>query len=1608
MPLRHCDLDLDLVWLPPPVSVCDQLGFLYLRMVVAAFIYDLLLYVVTRGACRKGGFQAREGRFDVRVRAAEAMRARTRQRTRRRVWRRTCRSAACKLTRIWVALTLLIAEARSVPRCVFSSVPRTSAPNLRTEGARLLAGAVTRAPPPRAPWFSTWTAIGEASNPGPSTGLMSDHYVPVFSRLGGGYSVELYPPEDAAAVREGHQWSDHDLERFLQQCEVDAGWRDSIDCQLRCDGDQRLTEDHHMGAGSFAQPSIDELSDGEMGGGPRAALAMGVDRACDTMHRDGTVSGHAPVLAQPISGPGPAAEPVLVEDVDARSPSDATIGEDDLATLGPMHVPAPPLAHGGQRRMRPRGKRRRQQMSFYLANTSGKPQLLNALDQLRHRRGMTVAVMCQEHLTPFRGLADLQHSTRAIGWKFAPSPAARGKGGGPSAGVGVAVPAQHGWATAGGADTWDLSPPGSPGRIAAAWVQAGCAGGVLVISMYLWDSEGLTPRNMRIVEAAIEAGRAYGGLWIVGGDQNMTPAELSNGLDRLLARADAVVRAPEEPTCYPSTGAPRVLDFYIVDSRLDAGFRSIEVDTSLGLAPHRVVKLTIDATMIGGLASGVQKPKSFPRDRPIGCARRPIVPDSRVGGCQAAAGAAAGGAWDDLDFPMSEDGLQEFWNVLVTCAEHELCGMHDLVGPDGSPLAAYVGRARGLRVVRRPITPPRITGHYGKADRIGHALCWAAVRLQEMTHLATRAAAEGQLPAAALRQWVGLRKIFSRSRGLVAELVRYDAAWGPKFESVATFSLGGDPRAIEVVFNDVTEAMRERKKAQAQRRRAAWKEWVSAQIKRGGGALHRYMKRTLEAPDRPVQTALGPSAAPQDLVDNDLVEWLKVWHKHDGMATAPWRVTQVDTAMALPVPTPRELRRAGGGFKKGTGVGADHIPPRSYAHLSEPLLRATGYFMARAERIGSWPQTLAVLLMHLIPKASGGRRPIALLASILRLWERVRFPIVQRWRDKVRRDWNWAQRGRSAEQAVWTQTVYDEAAGQRGLGTGAALLDLQKAFEHIPLERAWRAGIKHGYPRVVLRMALECCAFQRRLLLRGATSAAAWTLTAVAAGLSYATDLLQLVIMDTMDHISRSFPSVRLCVYIDDIAMHRTGTDAEVTSDLAAATRICIDDLELQCGLVVDRAKEGDKGVKKSVAVASSDALRRRLGVSMRTLGIGIKTKVKHLGVDYKPGKRWLANTAMVGRWAAAFRKKHRAIALGRAGGRHVVRTGLVPSARFGTSVTGVSNAALRSVATAAAQVLGDMHGRSATARLALQGDDPRHGIILRPIMEWTSAIWAMTLPTEIFADAWKFAQKHVGLSRRPHQAVTGGAGTFVAALMRLGWSTPSFDSVRTRDGEILMLGEVEPRVVREYAEADLRLVSAAASAVADDFMDYDGTIGMHRMRVRSVQGAPAVEEAVGANEHERKAIELWRRGKYQHVAGRPVPWFLPAAVFCSRGARGGAYRTAGRATVASLVEGGWWPQARLHAAGISDQAVCQKCKKRVGTIYHRLGECDHPGAAGHRATFLPDWLAKQASTWSWNPLFSRGVPAMPREPPPPSRRPLLGAGWAARRRRGRGRRRLH
>ena len=127
-------------------------------------------------------------------------------------------------------------------------------------------------------------------------------------------------------------------------------------------------------------------------------------------------------------------------------------------------------------------------------------------------------------------------------------------------------------------------------------------------------------------------------------------------------------------------------------------------------------------------------------------------------------------------------------------------------------------------------------------------------------------------------------------------------------------------------------------------------------------------------------------------------------------------------------------------------MGCDAFHPRWFAWLSCELLEAFAVLLNSMERVGAWPEQLSAILIAFIPKSNGGTQQIGLLAGLVRLWERVRKPIVADWRKSVERTYNWAAKGKSPQVAVWRLALRAEAARARGQELAATLVDLAKAM----------------------------------------------------------------------------------------------------------------------------------------------------------------------------------------------------------------------------------------------------------------------------------------------------------------------------------------------------------------------------------------------------------------------------------------------------------------------------------------------------------------------------------------------------------------------------------
>ena len=157
------------------------------------------------------------------------------------------------------------------------------------------------------------------------------------------------------------------------------------------------------------------------------------------------------------------------------------------------------------------------------------------------------------------------------------------------------------------------------------------------------------------------------------------------------------------------------------------------------------------------------------------------------------------------------------------------------------------------------------------------------------------------------------------------------------------------------------------------------------------------------------------------------------------------------------------------------------------------------------EQSGVWPQRLSHVYYFLIPKLGGGLRPIGLLPSLVRIWERMRRPIVSAWMQRQARNYDWAAVGKTAEDAAWQQLVRAEGVDcmqdePNATAVTTVLLDMVKCFEKVRLIHVWRWGKYWGVPVGLLKLLLQVFSFQKTIIVDGSHSKPVHTANAIIPG----------------------------------------------------------------------------------------------------------------------------------------------------------------------------------------------------------------------------------------------------------------------------------------------------------------------------------------------------------------------------------------------------------------------------------------------------------------------------------------------------------------------------
>ena len=144
--------------------------------------------------------------------------------------------------------------------------------------------------------------------------------------------------------------------------------------------------------------------------------------------------------------------------------------------------------------------------------------------------------------------------------------------------------------------------------------------------------------------------------------------------------------------------------------------QSRDADYTVAAKPHRAVRLVMKKELNALLLDTLRLPRAFPREKPIGCARRPVLPGEvlRVG----------------ASLPECRKQRVECvscdYEKVVEAVELELGGVCDLSGH------AHRGRGKGASIVARPSVPRRAAGSRGAMAQDEYANVRGGNRLKEL------------------------------------------------------------------------------------------------------------------------------------------------------------------------------------------------------------------------------------------------------------------------------------------------------------------------------------------------------------------------------------------------------------------------------------------------------------------------------------------------------------------------------------------------------------------------------------------------------------------------------------------------------------------------------------------------------------------------------------------------------------------------------------------------------------------------------------------------------------------------------------------------------------
>ncbi|CAK0897887.1 unnamed protein product, partial [Prorocentrum cordatum] len=560
--------------------------------------------------------------------------------------------------------------------------------------------------------------------------------------------------------------------------------------------------------------------------------------------------------------------------------------------------------------------------------------------------------------------------------------------------------------------------------------------------------------------------------------------------------------------------------------------------------------------------------------------------------------------------------------------------------------------------------------------------------------------------------------------------------------------------------------------------RKGFQAWATKMWKESPGILHRHVKGVPDKPDEIIADS-KVFATPDEMMDKRADDWNEIWSDDtmvpakiiDGLQYVMGRADTQDLEQL----TAERMNSALGSMNGKKAKGVDAMGPIEVQRLPAEARQELLELVKHIERVAMWPHQLFMVIAAVAPKPKGGDRILGLLPFLPKLWSKMRSADSLDWTVAMDEHWDTAIRGSSALQAALVRSLLDETCQEMKISCATLLLDLEKLYDSISIAKMCAAGIRQGFPALILALELQLFLAPRHLKDRLWLSKAIQPEKSLMAG-SLQSGRFAKAFMGPMPdraHINYGL-RILLRTFVDDTVVRAEGTAHEVGS-------LMIDSCT---SLASDFVDAGLKISPKTVVVASSSSLAARITAGLIDVGIPV-TPVRHavdLGADTTPG-RSRTRTKARERFMKAKKRTSAIMRMRRHASLRGITKGLwsmgsKPQGTYTHQTFGIPGYELVQIRRQAAQsAVGTGPGRCLTTSLAAAFDrrDPAKALRREQVLAWLR-LWREypEYHTRI-ARSWDSIRSRLRLAgSRRWRVSKGPIAATISTLLDIGWDPVS------------------------------------------------------------------------------------------------------------------------------------------------------------------------------------------------------------------------------------------